>query len=815
MMVVRRVALTLVAFSLLAIGTDFALRQVEFERLRTPIRARLSELLGRDVAISEPIHLGLLPSPQLEARGIRVLPAEASDLTPVEVERLSIKLDWLPLFRGILSVGAVEAHAAHLRIETAGGSADHAEPATQPRAARFQIRHVRLHDSRITILRSGSRAPFEIDFDVVDLVSNGRAEPIAVSGNGIFDGRVLTLAGEAGSLDALLDPGIAFPIAASIHLDEEPTPFARLSGSMLDPVGFVDAAFDVELRAETLGKLLPLEIPLSNEAVSATLRIRHLADRWSVEGEAEAGPDERERAEVRIAIADWSKPETLSSEFSLQFPSAEPWLAALGIPPGERGRGTLQAAGQLAGQPDGQVRIVVESEVADGGTLAGEALVSDLDGSIGIETGEIRLTTHDGIALKVRGHFDDLVNIDEMAFDIGVHAPDLATIGNWFDAGWPASGPVTLQGDLRVEDGRLVSQNATQLGQTRWTGRWEASSSESGRRSVSAELNSERVKLVDLGIGAEAQPEAEDTPGWLESWWSGNDALPIERLREVDLDLVLNAARVSGSGGFELRDVHTRVHLTDGRLAVRDVRADYDGGHVEAEFRVDARSEPVGWDLDVEAFNVDLTRTLAAFGDDDESAGSLDVSVDLTSRGVTRDQMTESLNGRAAATLQDGELVSRYARASTLDFLRIAVPDSMKLWSSEDTGRVHCLLAIARLDDGVATLERFFAESDRITLRGTGTVDLVNDELAVRLTPRVLDPGLLSIAAAVDVTGSLEDPDFAPVASSVASSAARAMLDNAMRPVRGALKHGLGRDSGAPEDLCAAAAVHLRGARMP
>ena len=81
---------------------------------------------------------------------------------------------------------------------------------------------------------------------------------------------------------------------------------------------------------------------------------------------------------------------------------------------------------------------------------------------------------------------------------------------------------------------------------------------------------------------------------------------------------------------------------------------------------------------------------------------------------------------------------------------------------------------------------------------GAGRIDLAGDRYHLLLSPRARDPGLVSVAADVEVSGPLAQPRIRPVPRSIATSAARALVSNARRPADFVLHSVLGR--GAPLD---------------
>jgi hypothetical protein len=103
-----------------------------------------------------------------------------------------------------------------------------------------------------------------------------------------------------------------------------------------------------------------------------------------------------------------------------------------------------------------------------------------------------------------------------------------------------------------------------------------------------------------------------------------------------------------------------------------------------------------------------------------------------------------------------------------------------------------CFVAEAKVEAGVAKLEKLIFDGGNAIVTGSGTVDLARGTLDLRLVPTVRDPALLSISPTVDVSGPLADPEFKPVHRTLATSAARALISGALKPA-GALLRPLTR----------------------
>ena len=219
--------------------------------------------------------------------------------------------------------------------------------------------------------------------------------------------------------------------------------------------------------------------------------------------------------------------------------------------------------------------------------------VSDRDGSLGVETADLKLHREGLFSFQLRGAFDDLRELDEIEIAANLEARDLSLVGELLDVELPPIGPVSFSGRIRGSNEQLVSEGSMRLNRTVLDGEWTAVFGRDLRRSLTARIHSPHIFLADIGVEpAVERPElrrSAEGPSALQRWWSEEEPASFERLREFDLDVEARADRVSGHGGFDIRNLHSALRLHDGELVVRDAGASYKGGKVEANLRVDTR----------------------------------------------------------------------------------------------------------------------------------------------------------------------------------------------------------------------------------
>jgi uncharacterized protein involved in outer membrane biogenesis len=254
--------------------------------------------------------------------------------------------------------------------------------------------------------------------------------------------------------------------------------------------------------------------------------------------------------------------------------------------------------------------------------------------------------------------------------------------------------------------------------------------------------------------------------------------LPFELLEVVDADLILEADRISGLAGFELDGVRILVRLEDGRLEIPEFSVGYEAGTVRTQAHVDASDSLPELALKVEVNGVDLTPLLAQVRQNVEEAGVLDASIDVRSRGNHPVAFRSNLAGTVRLVARDGALAGSYSRAFATNFATLAVPSIL----TGRAARFGCVVADFEIENGVAASRELLLESEKISVVGSGTVDIGADAFDIVLTPKVNEPGLVSLSAAVDVSGPLAAPVFSPRYASMPLQAVRGFVKNVLAP---------------------------------
>lgn len=412
----------------------------------------------------------------------------------------------------------------------------------------------------------------------------------------------------------------------------------------------------------------------------------------------------------------------------------------------------------------------------DVGPLDGRVRLRDPGGTLGLERFELRGGTPGTLSLELTGSVADLRKVDVLEAQARLEARDLGVVGALFGVELPTVGPVGFEGRVRGSDERLESDGSVRLGQTRLAGRSSAELAGRTRPRIEADLRSAHVRLEDLGLGGSNVSAQERRP----PSWADRAPLPFEKLRLVDGRLAVRAERLTAGSAVDVRDASARLDLEDGNLEVRQLRLAYQGGQVEGALRVDARRPDPELGLRLDAIALDLAGLGQVLGRTQEmGSGQLDLALDLRSRGPSAAALRERLDGRLALALRDWSAAASWSRRFFSELSRAFFGASQ---SAPD--RVGCLVGAIAFESGVGEVETLVLSGARATVTGRGRIDLARERFDLELAPVVHDPGLLSVAAAVRMTGPLDAPRFQPVPLDVVSSTFGSMVRAALRPAR-------------------------------
>ncbi|MCZ7565793.1 MAG: AsmA family protein [Burkholderiales bacterium] len=341
--------------------------------------------------------------------------------------------------------------------------------------------------------------------------------------------------------------------------------------------------------------------------------------------------------------------------------------------------------------------------------------------------------------------------------------PSVATLERVINANLPDLPAYAASASVRTDAARVELDDFTlRLGESTLAGRlvWRRVD-ERGR--LEGRLSGKRVRLEDLAVGrALAAPagSAHEATLSLDVKALERDATRLARfVRAFDADLAVALEDVTSAGAAVGR-ASAALRMDGGRLTLAPFALELaaSGGTVRAELAIDARGAAPHYRVEVDAERLEYGPFARAADPKSANAGTLDLSMRLTSRGTPTELM------RRASGAVDALVVPR-GRVSASLFDLWSAGLLQNIWTRLDPGaesRLNCAVGSFDLAEGVLKSRLVLLDTTRVRVVGELEADFGTRKLGGRLAPRAKQPELFNPAPSVRVGGTFERPTVLP-----------------------------------------------------
>jgi len=745
----RRLRIALLVLALLVLLPVAAgavlLSRFDANHYKPRIAAALERATGRAVALDGDIRVRLRPVPTLEINNASLanMP-DGSRPEMVTVQRLAAEVAVLPLLHRRIEITRLVLVRPDILLETdaagrpnwrfpkrgAGAPTVGVLPPSRVGPARLVIHAVQIEDGALTWRDGRTGATQVIGLSRLALSEANEQAPIVVSGNAVWRGSTIAVAGQGASLALLRDTdGTApWPVQLSLAADGAEV---KASGSITNPHRGGGYALKVEGTAPDLTKVASL-IPEANlpalHDVAFTVQIAETGDGPPVPSAmvVRVGPSDLEKLVpgLKVSKLDVSAPsfqQPVHVEVQGSYASAPLQLTAdLGIP--------AALLPSVSEAPSAPFPIDITGEAA-GARFAAKGAVAD--------PAHMR-----GLDVKVTARIPDLAALSPLARRKLPRLTDVALDGELTDRGDSYASGVVLKG-LKLSMPQADLTGGAVVGFTPIP-------------SLHATLAASRIDLdaipgvpplpplpvaVPASAAATSAPAA---PAGAPARGSSTPArtalfsdrkLPLDTLMRADLGLHLTVGMLR-AGGLEYRDVVLHLGLHQGRLRISPLEGQLAGEPFNVRLDVNAGQPTTPIALTVHAPGIALKPLFAALRLPDDDSGALEVDTDLNSAGATPRAIVAALTGHIGLALVNGSVDNRLL-AETLDKVLHDARPSAAIGGASGHSDVRCFASRLDLNHGVGDLRAFVLDMTHFRLAGTGAIDLANETLALRLRPLV------------------------------------------------------------------------------
>lgn len=358
------------------------------------------------------------------------------------------------------------------------------------------------------------------------------------------------------------------------------------------------------------------------------------------------------------------------------------------------------------------------------------------------------------------GRFDATLKLD---------GQDLADLYLLTGLALPNTPRYSLEGRLARRDARFELTGLTgRVGSSDLSGQVIVDKA-GDRRRVEADLRSRSLDLDDLTAVLGAEPQVTPSGTVARSGAPGRllpDApLRVERLRVMDGTLRYRAQSVKRNA-FEVRQVDIGAELKSGVLNLDPVAFDFAHGSLKGTARIDARRDTPYSAVDFRLAGYPLESIIPARNGAATVSGRALGRARLEGPGASVHDFAARSKGSISLVVPQGRM-----RAAFAELLGINVGAGLaKLLSGDQSqSRIRCAVADFDVSGGMARARTLVIDTDVVRVGGSGSINLANETLDLRLDGETKKPRLLRVWSPILVTGPMVAPRLGVDAGAVAA----------------------------------------------
>ncbi len=233
-----------------------------------------------------------------------------------------------------------------------------------------------------------------------------------------------------------------------------------------------------------------------------------------------------------------------------------------------------------------------------------------------------------------------------------------------------------------------------------------------------------------------------------------NARLPAAQDVVSPLDLTLAIGRLSARS-VNLQDVDARLVARPTELVLAPVRANGFGGRLEAELHSQGQRPNLRFRVSNNLSRLDIPTLIRLADAGSGVSGRLSLRAMLEGNGNDLYAWLASARGQAHLLIEEGEIPGGLLDLWGGDLITNLLPRT-----TQETTRLQCLIAIAKVANGTMTLESLVLDTPEVLVLGSGSLSLKTEALDIELRPRPKHVTLFTAATPVRIAGTLAKPQI-------------------------------------------------------
>ena len=431
-----------------------------------------------------------------------------------------------------------------------------------------------------------------------------------------------------------------------------------------------------------------------------------------------------------------------------------------GSQPGSPAKLHATASGTYAGQP-------ITGEFTGGALLS----LRDAKDPYPVDLHLANGPTH----VSLVGTVQDPLSFQGANLKLALEGPDMQSLYPLTGIATPPTPPYKIAGHLDYQAGRVrFTGFEGTLGRSDVRGDISVTTT-TGKPVLEANLASRQVDLQDLGGFIGTTPGHANEPGQTPQQRAQvaraeaspklipNTPVSVPKLNALDVHLHYKADHILGRGQ-PLDDMGATLDIDNGAVKVQPLSFGIGGGRVTGQIALNEEKTGLHARADVEFQRIPVNKLLSAAGVG-HGAGTISGRAVVEGTGTSLAAIVGHGSGEVKLYMvHSGDLSALLVDLSGLEFgnallSALGVPRQ---------AQIECLIADAKLRDGVLRPEPLVVDTSEAIVNVTGEANLLDEALALQIKTQAKHFSIGSLPAPIDIGGTFKHPSIRPDLAAVA-----------------------------------------------
>ncbi|HEX6318289.1 MAG TPA: AsmA family protein [Burkholderiales bacterium] len=389
--------------------------------------------------------------------------------------------------------------------------------------------------------------------------------------------------------------------------------------------------------------------------------------------------------------------------------------------------------------------------------------------------------------LKVDGSVTGIAAFEAFDTSVQLSGKSLSHLYQIVNVAFPETPAYTTSGRL-IREGDVVRYEkfTGKVGKSDLAGTLQVDTG--GKRPyMTGDLKSKVMDLGDLGIVVGTNRPRKD--GVLP-----DSPFDPGRWDSVDADVRIQAGTIKRPEQLPIENLATRIQMKDRVLRLNPLEFGIAGGKLVGPVTLDGSRDTIRADVKMRVQSLQLAQLFPTLEQNKGSVGDLSGLIELTGSGNSVGRMLGGADGKIGVFMDGGRISRFMMELAALDLWDAA---ALKLKGDEQVA-IRCAIADFAVKGGLMQTNAFVFDTSVVLIEGGGVINLKNEEMNLRLSPKPKDSSIASLNSPLFVQGTFSDPKVSPDVGKLAAKGVGAVVLGIINPLLAVLplfKEGKGEDS--------------------